>query len=191
MVLWVGSCKKCFVIGGSLPPARLEHDSAKFVASTCNCWTMERAWRTEPPANRSGKAFFVACWVFCDCFDSICLMFFVETTPFHSLLASVCLPTVFDKPLGLSWGHFGLTLQQRCGERRNGVTLILVEGVTKNRHMCRFFVTPSTQSASWNGEQHSFYCTVCAHSRLYTSLSIMVEPPVPLNWKKTAFWMIF
>jgi hypothetical protein len=48
MVLWVGSCKKCFVIGGSLPPARLEHDSAKFVASTCtcNCWTMEPAWRT-------------------------------------------------------------------------------------------------------------------------------------------------
>jgi hypothetical protein len=40
-------------------------------------------------------------------------------------------------------------------------------------------------------EQSSFYCTVCAHSRLYTSLSIMVEPPVPLNWKKTVFWMIF
>jgi hypothetical protein len=35
---------------------------------------------------------------------------------------------------------------QRCGERRNSGGLILVEGVTKNRHMCRFFVTPSTQS---------------------------------------------
>jgi hypothetical protein len=104
---------------------------------------------------------------------------FVPLSP--DLCTRVCLPTIFDKSLGLSWGHFGVAKD----------ALILVEGVTKNRHMCRFFVTPSTQSASWNGAQHSFYCTVCAHSRLYTSLSIMVEPPVPLNWKKTAFWMIF
>jgi hypothetical protein len=81
---------------------------------------------------------------------------FFETTLFHTLLASACLPTIFDKSLGLSWGHFGLAKD----------ALILVEGVTKNRHMCRFFVTPSTQSASWIGAPYSFYCTVCAHSRL-------------------------
>jgi hypothetical protein len=125
-----------------------------------------------------------------DCFDSICLMFFVETTSFHSFLASVRLPTVFDK--FLDWVEATLdslctemwrTAEQRCTH--------LVEGVTENRHMCRFFVTPSNQSVSWNGAKHSFYCTVSAHSRLYTSLAIMVEPPVPLNWKKTASLMIF
>jgi hypothetical protein len=56
-------------------------------------------WRTA-----AKEAFFVAASrIFaCDCFDSICLMFFVETTSFHSLLASMCLPTVFDKSLGLN-----------------------------------------------------------------------------------------
>jgi hypothetical protein len=47
--------------------------------------------------------------------------FFFEITSFHSLLASVCLPTIFDKSLGLSWGHLGLaergmwqTAEQQC-----------------------------------------------------------------------------
>jgi hypothetical protein len=77
---------------------------------------------------------------------------------------------------------------QRCGERRNSSgALILVEGITKNPHnMCWFFWLLRLNLSHGIGAKHGFYCTVCAHSRLFTSLSIMVEPCVPLNWKKTA-----
>jgi hypothetical protein len=63
--------------------------------------------------------------------------------------------------------------------------------VANGRTVVPSAILDSTQSVFWNGAKHSFYCTICAHSRLYTSLSIMFEPPVPLNGKKTAFWMIF
>jgi hypothetical protein len=128
-----------------------------------------------------------------DCFDSICLMFFVETTSFHSFLASVRLPTVFDK--FLDWVEATLdslctemwrTAEQRC-------THFSRRSHRKPTHVSVFCDSlESICLVEWSKAYNcSFYCTVCAHSRLYTSLSIMVEPPVPLNWKKTASLMIF
>jgi hypothetical protein len=83
--------------------------------------------------------------------------------------------------VGPLWTRFA----QRCGERRNSGALILVERVTKNQHLFRLNLSREI------GAKHSFYCTICAHSTLYSSLSVMVEPPVPLNWNETASWMIF
>jgi hypothetical protein len=104
-------------------------------------------------ANGCQMAFFVACCFLTASTQSVsCFLL----KPLHSTLFWP--PCAFLLSLTSSWTELRplwTRFAQRCGERRNSGALILVEGVTENRHMCRFFVTPWNQSVSWNGAKHT------------------------------------
>jgi hypothetical protein len=121
--------------------------------------------RESPRTNKH----FLGHFSFCNCFDSC---FSLKLCP--STLSWP--PCAFQPSLTSPLDWVEATLFSLCGRDvanggQNICVLILVEGVTKNRHMCRFFVTPSTQSVSWNGAKQSFlHRFLCPFKTLYIPL---------------------